>query len=83
MILDLDATTRNEIAAMVYTRWSKACDAIKQVKTATWEQNKVVCPKGDWEGQQKLMLEDAQKELDLAAKLKADICPFSLIIKGE
>jgi hypothetical protein len=83
MILDLDAETRNEIAAMCYARWSAAYDNWKHVKDMTWENNKHVCPKSDWPDFHASMLDNALKEFQLSEKLKQDICPFSPLIKGE
>jgi hypothetical protein len=83
MILDLDATTRNEIARMCYARWTVAYDNMKHIKSMTWETNKHVCPKAEWSLFHAEMLKSAQKELTLAEKLKADVCPFSPLIKGE
>ncbi len=83
MILDLDAVTRNEIASMVYSRWCVAFDRLKEAKARTWESNKHVCPKADWPFFYKSAVDHADKEFKLAEKLKADICPFSPLIKGE
>jgi hypothetical protein len=83
MILDLDAKTRLEIASMVYSRWCEAFDNLKKVKTQTWESTGKFCPKGDWPQYQASMLKHAERELELAEKLKADICPFSPLATGE
>lgn len=83
MILDLDAVTRNEISSMCYSRWCKAYDEMKAVKAFTWESQNKFCPKDEWPLYHASMLEIAERELKLAEKLKADICPFSPLIKGE
>jgi hypothetical protein len=80
MILDLDAITRNEIASMVYSRWVVAYENYKDVKNMQWDKS---CPKAEWPQFHAHMLASAQKELDLATKLKADICSFSPLVKGE
>jgi hypothetical protein len=83
MILDLDAKTRLEIASMVYHRWTIAYDAMKEAKAATWESMGKFCPKNEWHLYHADMIENAEKELELAEKLKSDICPFSPLITGE
>lgn len=83
MILDLDATTRNEIASMVYARWGKAYDAMKAAKAMKWEDNKQMCPKADFPLFHAENIKHAEKELALAEKLKADICPFSPLVIGK
>jgi hypothetical protein len=83
MILNLDPKTRLEIASMVYSRWAAAFDAHKAVKAATWESAGKFCPKAEWPNYHAAQLQNAAQELELAAKLKADICPFSPLVTGE
>lgn len=72
--IPLDATTRLELASMVYARWAKAYDAHKLAKAQVWETQKHVCPKADWPLFYEKSVEHAEKELKLATKLKQDIC---------
>ena len=81
MILDLDAVTRNEVASMCYARWSNAWTNMKTVKAMVWDAR--VCPKSDWPEFHAQMLAEARRELDLAEKLKADVCPFSPLVIGS
>lgn len=83
MLVDFDAVVRNEIASMCYARWSAAFDTLKQVKALTWESNKQTCPKADWPLFHTSMLDSAQKEFDLASKLKDTVCKVSPLILGE
>jgi hypothetical protein len=80
---ELDAKTRLEIASMVYNRWCKAYDEIKKVKALTWESTGKFCPKEEWPLYQKDMLENAEKELALALKLKDDVCKYSPLVTQE
>jgi hypothetical protein len=83
MILDLDAVTRNEIASMVYARWSIALESLKKVKGLTWMTCGKFCPQNEWPQYHANMIHSAETELETAVKLKNDICPFSPLIKGE
>lgn len=83
MLLDLDPTTRLELASMVYSRWATAFDSLKAAKAMTWESQGKFCPKADWPSFHASILADAQKEFTLATKLTEDICKFSPLIAGE
>jgi hypothetical protein len=79
----LDAKARLEIASMVYSRWSLAFDSLKNTKALTWESQNRFCPKADWPFFHKSLIESAQKEFDLACKLKEDMCKYSPLVTGE
>lgn len=83
MLCELDAIARNELASMAYARWSMAYDNYKKTKQLTWEQNKQVCPKSDWSSFHSQMIQSAEKELELASKVKDQICKYSPLICGE
>lgn len=83
MQIDLDPTERLEFASMAYSRWSDAFIALKAAKAATWESTGKTCPKGDWPLFHDANIKHAQKELDLATKLKDAICKYSPLIIGE
>jgi len=82
MQCELSAEARNELAAMAYARWSDAFGKLKEIKTATWESMDEFCPKLDWPMYHAHMLQTAQKEFDLAARLKAEICKYSPLVCG-
>ena len=84
-IIDIpcDAEVRNELSSMVYDRWSRACDNLKNVKNLTWEGVDKFCPKNDWPQHHKIMLSNAEKELKIATTLKDAICKYSPIVSGE
>lgn len=79
----LNAEARLEIAGMVYSRWCKAHDAMKETQARTWEQNKQVCPKSDWPLFYAENVKYAEAELAKATRLKDAFCPFSPLVFGE
>lgn len=79
----LSAKARLELASMAYARWSTAYDAFKAAKSLTWESSGRFCPKGEWPLYHASMLGTAQAELDLAAALKAEICPHSPLVEQQ
>jgi hypothetical protein len=83
MILDLDAFTRNELASMVYARWSSAFENLKKTKSLTWESTGKFCPRAEWPSYHETMLAGAQKELEYASRLKETVCKYSPLICGE
>lgn len=83
MQIELSAEARLEIAALVYSKWAQSFDAFKAAKTATWENNKQVCPKGDWPLFQADQMEYAQKTLDKWTRLKEEVCKYSPLVIGE
>lgn len=78
----LSARARLELASMAYGRWSTAYDAVKATKALTWESSGRFCPKGEWPSYHAEMTKNAEKELELAAVLKAEICPHSPLLEA-
>lgn len=83
MQCELSAEARNELAAMAYARWSDAFENLKEIKAATWESMDRFCPKADWPSFKEAMRQTAEKEFDLASRLKAEICKYSPLVCGE
>jgi hypothetical protein len=67
---------------MAYARWSKAYDDLKAAKALTWESAGRFCPRAEWPLYSAAQIEDAEKELAKAERLKAAICPFSPLMEG-
>jgi hypothetical protein len=81
--IPLDAPCRNEIASMVYARWSDAFTKLTEVKQLTWEATNRFCPKNEWPLYHKNLIESAETELITATVLKESICKYSPLIMGE
>lgn len=83
MQCEFDAETRLEIASMVYNRWCIAFDKLKEVKALTWESAGKFCPKADWPSFHSDMIKTADKEMQLATRLKDSVCKYSPLIIGS
>jgi hypothetical protein len=77
----LSARARLELSAMAYERWSKAYDATKATKALTWESSGRLCPKGEWPAYYAEMIKNVAHELNLAAQIREEICPYSPLLE--
>ena len=79
----LDAEARNKISSLVYSEWTIAFEEMKAAKIATWENNKQLCPKGDWHLFHADRLKSSQEYFDSMSRVKEQICKYAPFIHGE
>jgi len=80
--IPLDAEARLELASMAYSRWCKAWDNAKIIKSATWESQGKFCPKEDWALYHADQMKSIEEELNKSFRIREQICKFSPLMDG-
>lgn len=83
MQIELSDTAVLALSGVAHEKWTKAYEVLKYVKTETWETSGKCCPKNEWPLYRAARLENAQKEFDKWAAIRAELAgSFATLIAG-